>query len=114
MATESFINPVTDDESWQAALAEERAFVYKHSPICHLSAMAFRELQKFVQTDNETPIYMVDVLSNRAISNQIENELGVRHESPQIFLLSEGKTSWYDSHWGIKADTMLAQVSKLR
>lgn len=107
------LKPINDDRSWQDALGEDRAFVYKHSPVCHLSAMAQREVAKFVSSNTQIPFYIVDVLGNRGISDQIENDLGIRHESPQIFLLSNGSLQWNESHWGIKADAMALELSKL-
>lgn len=110
---DSFVKLLADDQSWQAALEEERAFVYKHSPICHLSAVARRELNRFAETHSTIPIYVVDVLNNRSMSDRIENDLGILHESPQIILLSHGTPKWDESHWNIKADAMAFELARL-
>lgn len=110
---DSLVKPLVDDQTWQAALAEDRAFVYKHSPICVVSARARRELDRFVKTHSKIPIYVVDVLGNRDMSDRIEKDLGILHESPQIILLSHGTPQWNESHWNVKADAMASELSKL-
>ena len=110
---DSSIKAITDDQSWQHALEEDVAFIYKHSPICNQSSMAHRELTRFASTNTRVPIYMVDVLGNRRMSNRIENELRITHESPQLILLASGIPQWNESHWAIKADAMTVELAKL-
>jgi bacillithiol system protein YtxJ len=113
MPENTTVKSIRDNRTWQEALGEKRAFVYKHSPICHLSSMAHREVIKFVTSNSQIPIYMVDVLSNRDMSDRIENDLGILHESPQMILLADGIPKWSDSHLSIKADAMTVELSKL-
>jgi bacillithiol system protein YtxJ len=85
----------------QAMEASERALViiYKHSPICDLSAMAFEEIQEFaIAIPEQARLYYLDVLQSRAASNQVEAQLGVRHESPQVLFIRDRKCLWNASH----------------
>ena len=107
------MKPINDDQSWHEALAEDRALIFKHSPICHLSATAYRELGTFISTNATIPIYKVDVLNNRDMSDRVENEFGIIHESPQLILLSSGTAKWNESHWRIKADAIELALAEL-
>lgn len=86
-----------------AALAEPLALVYKHSPICPVSTRAAREIERFEREHPEVPVYRVDVVGDRAVSQAIAARLGVRHESPQAILLRQGAPIWHDSHGGVTA-----------
>jgi bacillithiol system protein YtxJ len=85
------------------ALAEPLALVYKHSPICPVSTRAAREIERFEREHPEVPVYRVDVVGDRAVSQAIAARLGVRHESPQAILLREGTPVWHESHGGVTA-----------
>jgi bacillithiol system protein YtxJ len=73
--------------------------IYKHSPICDLSATAQDEVNAFIAKNNNViSIHSVDVLASRPASQKIEALSGIRHESPQILLFKEGKCIWNASH----------------
>jgi bacillithiol system protein YtxJ len=40
------------------------------------------------------------------VSNEIEARTGVEHETPQVFIIREGKVMWTASHGRIKAATV--------
>jgi bacillithiol system protein YtxJ len=84
--------------------------IYKHSPICDLSAMAMDEMQAFLQSaDAKLDVRLIDVLAARPASQWVEVRTGVRHESPQVLVLSGGSVVWHASHRRITA-TALAQA----
>jgi bacillithiol system protein YtxJ len=88
--------------------------IYKHSPICHLSEMAIVEFDAFVRS-NEAPVslYQVDVIGARPASQRLEAVTGVRHESPQVLVLSEGSVVWHASHRRVRAEDLSAQIAAL-
>lgn len=95
-------------EDWQAVLEQskvERLFVLKHSTACPVSAAAYREFDGLV-TDLRK--YFLKIQHNRPISAEIESNLGIRHESPQLFLLQDGKAIWQATHRAITQ----AKISK--
>ncbi len=49
------------------------------------------------------PVYLVDVLAQRPLSQAIAARLGIRHESPQAIVLRQGKAVWDASHFAITA-----------
>ena len=45
--------------------------------------------------------YLLDLLSHREISNKIESIFSVKHESPQVLIIKEGKCIQHLSHQDI-------------
>lgn len=78
--------------------------VFKHSTTCPISGMAKRRLES--GWDIELSPYYLDLLSYRSISNAIESKLLVRHESPQIILIKNGKAIYDESHLDISASSL--------
>ncbi|MGD9564283.1 MAG: bacillithiol system redox-active protein YtxJ [Pyrinomonadaceae bacterium] len=70
--------------------------LFKHSSSCGISAHIFEELKAV-----ETEIHVVVVQSQREISNAIERRTGHRHQSPQAFVIRDGKAVYHASHYGI-------------
>ncbi|WP_318618313.1 bacillithiol system redox-active protein YtxJ [Sporosarcina sp. YIM B06819] len=86
---------------WQSVLEqskETQLFVLKHSTTCPVSTAAYRVFDSF---ETDIPKYFLRIQNNRSISNEIESDLGVRHESPQLFLLKDGKALWQATHYAI-------------
>lgn len=85
-------------DQWKNVLEqskEKAVIVFKHSTTCPVSAHAYGEFTSF---NSPVETYLVKVIENRAVSNEIENDLGVRHESPQAFLIANGQAIWNASH----------------
>lgn len=78
--------------------------IFKHSTSCPISGMAKRRLED--GWDIELSPYFLDLLSYRSISNAIEDKLSVRHESPQIILIKDGKEIYNESHLDISASSL--------
>ena len=97
------------EENLNAVLAEPTVWIYKHSPTCSISITALREVEAYTKAHPEIPIYIVDVLGQRPLSNDLESRFGIRHESPQAILLRSGEPVWNDSHWRITAGVLADQ-----
>jgi bacillithiol system protein YtxJ len=82
---------------------EKRVFVFKHSTICPISERAWNEYQDFVKTNDRdgSEFTLVMIRDHRDVSNAIAEKTGVKHESPQVILLADGKAVWDDSHYEI-------------
>src|SRR5262245_59549179 len=86
---------------FEAFLArEERAFIFKHSTRCGISAGAEREFEEIVADraagpgSGPVPIYRVLVIEERAVSNAIASRLAIPHRSPQAILVEDGAAVW--------------------
>lgn len=91
---------------------EKPVLIFKHSTRCSVSSMSLdRLLRNWKVTDEEkiTPYYF-DLITNRPLSNQIEHEFGIPHESPQVILIREGKAVYDNSHFGISYHDIMDQV----
>ena len=78
--------------------------VFKHSNACSISARAYREIEKLDEVN------ILEVQTAREISRELANLTGVRHETPQVIILRDGKAVWNASHFDVKADDVLKAV----
>ena|SRR5688572_28568212 len=72
--------------------------IFKHSNSCPISAAAYREMQ---QLENE--VVLVEVQTAREVSRELADITGIRHESPQVIVLRNGKAVWNASHYAVNA-----------
>jgi bacillithiol system protein YtxJ len=75
--------------------------LFKHSLTCPISSAAYHEMQKM-----NRDVALVVMQNAREASNEIERRTGIRHESPQVIVLRNGKPVWNTSHWSINADAV--------
>ncbi len=95
-------------------LAEPLAVVYKHSPICPTSGMAYEEMRSLRRVHRDVPVYLVDVVHSRPLSHYIADRVGVVHASPQAIILRAGVAAWYGSHFDLRADTMARRLQSIK
>ncbi len=96
-------------ESFRSAVAEQPLLMlFKHSPICPVSATALREWQRFVAAHPEVPTAFVDVIADRSVARGLAGECGVPHQSPQAILFRAGRADWNASHGDITAESLAA------
>ncbi len=81
-------------------------YVYKHSTACPVSAAAAQVVES---TAFDLPVYWVDVIEQRKLSNQVAKRYGVRHESPQLLKIERGAATTVLSHHHI-SPAQLAQA----
>jgi len=48
-------------------------------------------------------VNILEVQSAREVSHELANLTGVRHETPQVIVLRNGKAVWNASHYDVKA-----------
>jgi len=87
--------------------------IFKHSPTCGMSNRAFTEVSVFAGTHPELPIFLVDVLAQRGLSQQIAAELRLVHESPQVILVAGGQPLWNASHRGVTVQAIERALNAL-
>jgi len=81
--------------------------IYKHSLRCGVSSAAKRALDQDwdLQPDELKPYYL-DVIGSRSLSDRVAQQFKVRHESPQIMLIRNGKVIYTNSHWQISVNAL--------
>ncbi|MFZ4427679.1 MAG: bacillithiol system redox-active protein YtxJ [Saprospiraceae bacterium] len=73
--------------------------IFKHSTRCGISAHAkFRLESAWDFSADVLDFYYLDLIAYRPISNQIAEDFGITHQSPQIILLRNGKAVFDTSH----------------
>ena len=75
--------------------------IYKHSTTCGISSMTLRMFNDTYELDTECDLYFLTIQSHRDISDAVSSKLGVRHESPQLLILKNGKVTFHTSHGAI-------------
>jgi bacillithiol system protein YtxJ len=58
----------------------------------------------------DADVRLVEVQSARDVSREIADRTGVRHESPQVIVLRNGKAVWNASHFDVTATAVAAAV----
>ncbi len=69
--------------------------------------MVLRQFERGFNIDSvkETAtFYFLDLIKYRSVSNHIANEFGIRHESPQVLILKDGKVIHHSSHSSIQPE----------
>jgi bacillithiol system protein YtxJ len=80
----------------------EPLIIFKHSTRCGTSRIALKEFEKHWRS--ELPVYLILVVEQREISNVVESLYQIRHESPQLLVICNGRCILHESHYGIDAD----------
>ncbi len=103
----------TSSPDWPELLGSTDLFMlYKHSSACMTSSVARSEVHAFHNSMPGIPIHQVDVIADRRLAHRIAADLQVRHESPQVILIHEGRPIWHTSHFAIKATTLVEQATR--
>ena len=102
--------PLAANTPAELAASPGRTIVYKHSPTCSLCSWSIEEVADFAESAGVT-VHQVDVLRQRPLSQAIETHFGVRHESPQVLIIDDGRVTWHGSHHALRAERLLAAAS---
>lgn len=87
--------------------------IFKHSTRCGTSRMAFRAFKDgFDSAADEVAVYVLDILTYRAISDEVSRQFQVLHESPQLILIKEGKAVDAYSHHRISPAVLEEYIKK--
>ncbi|WP_127588424.1 bacillithiol system redox-active protein YtxJ [Paenibacillus koleovorans] len=87
---------------------EQMVCVLKHSTRCPISSAALEQWDTYLsKTPNEDVEYaLVLVVEDRPVSNLIAETLDVKHESPQLIVVKNGKAVSHTSHWKITESSL--------
>ncbi|MFD0710329.1 bacillithiol system redox-active protein YtxJ [Paenibacillus sp. GCM10027626] len=104
---------ITTVQEWEQLLeqsANKQTIIFKHSTACPVSASALEEYENYLAKlpNPNVDYYLVKVIESRPVSNQIAEDLGVKHASPQIILFKDKQSIWNTSHWSITTKHMTA------
>lgn len=80
--------------------------IFKHSTRCSISSISLKRFELDYVANPRVPIYFLDLLRYRPISNLVAQTFDVEHESPQLLLIKNGKCILHDSHMEIRASML--------
>jgi len=80
--------------------------IFKHSPRCVISNVSLNRL-KNATIKATADFYLLNVLTERNLSNTIAEEFQVHHESPQILLIKNGECIYTESHNAITMEDII-------
>lgn len=83
--------------------SENPIMLFKHSTTCPISAGVYQMVSQI-----DADVYLVVVQRARDVSNYIAEKTGVRHQSPQAFIIKDGEPIYHASHY----DVELKEVEK--
>src|ERR1700761_8902299 len=92
---------LTSIQECDEAFTHDLCILFKHSPTCMISRVAYSEVARFRKDEPEMPFVLVSVKRRRDVSLYIADKTGVHHESPQILVLKKGQVVAHTSHDGI-------------
>ena len=97
-----------------SAFSEPLAVVYKHSPLCPTSGIAYEEMSTLRRLHGDVPVYLVDVVHSRPLSRYIAERVGIVHASPQAIILKAGVPAWHGSHFDLRAEAIARRLESLK
>jgi len=84
----------------------EKIAIFKHSTRCTISDMVKNRLEKSVVDKDSLPVYYLDLIVYRNISNRIAELFDVEHESPQLLIIKNGICVEHASHTDVTAQML--------
>ncbi|AZB26330.1 MULTISPECIES: bacillithiol system redox-active protein YtxJ [Chryseobacterium] len=106
----SFWQNIKSEEDLEKAIEssyQHKIAIFKHSTSCFISKTVLRNFEKEIEnSDQKVNVYFLDLLAHRPISNKIAEDFGIRHESPQLIVIENGKPVNSASH----QDISLSQI----
>ena len=89
---------------------DKKILLCKFSPICPTSFMVQRDMEVFMKSNKTLPVYTIDVVKQRALSREIADITGIRHESPQALLFESSQVVWDASHYAFSKEALIKKL----
>jgi bacillithiol system protein YtxJ len=106
------LHQLADLETALSASTDRPLVLFKHSVSCGRSHAALRELHAHLGAAADGADYaLITVQSERHLSDEAAARLGIRHETPQIIVVRDGRAVWNASHYRITADAIACAVT---
>ena len=83
----------------------------KHSNSCATSQSAFQEIKR-LSKKNKIQVYYCVVQKSRKLSNYIEHQTNIKHQSPQALIMKNKEVLEYFNHLEIDEDSLYKSIMK--
>lgn len=88
--------------------------IFKHSTRCGASAIVKRRLEEdWDFQDDDVDIYLLDLIAHGELSNEVAKTFGIRHRSPQVLVIKDGRSIFDASHGDVSAKTIGQALTSL-
>lgn len=104
------ISQTSELEQLFSQSAEKPVILFKHSLTCPISHAAYEEMSNLTKEE----ISLIVVQDARPVSNEIARLTGIAHESPQAFIISDGKVAWHASHYEITKTSVTRALEEIK
>lgn len=102
--------PLTNESQLTDLINDSLTVVlFKHSTRCSVSNMAWKMFQQ-EWNNADTPVYCLDLLNYRSLSNAIASQFQIEHESPQVLVIKNGACVYHATHQAIDAAIVQAAL----
>lgn len=109
----SFWKKIESENDLKIAIENSYAYkiaIFKHSTSCFISKTVLKNLEREIESLENTgsiaDLYFLDLLAYRPLSNKIAEDLDIRHESPQLLVIENGKVINHASHQDISINQL--------
>jgi bacillithiol system protein YtxJ len=110
-----FMNWISLESAEQLNEIKQQAgysIIFKHSTRCSISLMAKRRFEMdWANLPENLPLYFLDLIKYRDLSNQVAQDFQVHHQSPQLLLIKDGECILDQSHSDISLEEALSELS---
>jgi bacillithiol system protein YtxJ len=87
----------------------QKVMIFKHSTRCSISASVLARMERNWKDEQAKGVipYYLDLISYRELSNQIAENYGIIHESPQVLIIENSKCIYDASHYDISFEEVI-------
>ncbi|SFC51040.1 bacillithiol system protein YtxJ [Flagellimonas taeanensis] len=96
-----FLESMEQLDTIETGSKERPQVIFKHSSTCGISSMVLKMFNGSYDPILDCDLYFLTIQAHRDLSNAIADKFGVRHESPQLLVIKNGKVSFHTSHGAI-------------
>jgi len=91
---------------------EGYSLIFKHSTRCSISMMVKKRFeQDWNKLPESLPLYFLDLIKHRDLSNKIATAFVVHHESPQMLVIKDGECVLDLSHGEVSVEEAMSVIS---
>ncbi|WP_295670960.1 bacillithiol system redox-active protein YtxJ [uncultured Mucilaginibacter sp.] len=88
------------------------SLIFKHSTRCSISMMVKKRFEfDWDKLPDNLPLYFLDLIKYRELSNKIAADFQVYHESPQLLLIKDGECILDLSHGEVSVEEAMLVIS---
>jgi bacillithiol system protein YtxJ len=99
-----FLPLESEEQLQEIKSAKGYNIIFKHNTTCSISKGVRSQLEEEAESIPQVEkIYFLDLLAHRDVSNAIETEFDVEHQSPQLLLIKDGECTYNEALYNISA-----------